>query len=187
MSAHWDTLPRLEDGADAGGKGKGGGGGKAGQLAAASTTERPLPPSPLWGGLWIHNSAWNRPERSPSRAPHRVTHRVTHRMSALCRQAVGRGEGVGACARTRKRVLVGAYGWGRVHTKDLWSARHRASTAQHATCCRKREDSVPHPTPYRVARPAGRSFERSHRLNGLSLTLSDRRRRSTYMRFTELY
>ena len=45
-------------------------------------------------------------------------------------------------------MLVGAYGWGRVHTKDLWSAQHRASTAQHATCCRKREDSVPHPTPY---------------------------------------
>jgi hypothetical protein len=110
------------------------------------------PPFPSLGGLWIHNSAWNRPGRSPSRAPHRVTrratHRVTHRVSALCRQAVGREEGGGRALGRCKGVLVGAYGWGRVHTKDLWSARHRASTAQHATCCRKWEDSAPHPTPY---------------------------------------
>lgn len=48
--AHWGTLPRLEDGADAGGKGKGGGGGMRGNWPRHPQQSVPSP-LPLFGGV----------------------------------------------------------------------------------------------------------------------------------------
>jgi len=155
MSAHWDTLPPappLPTGTPCPawrmvltreGRGRGEGGGERGNWPRHPQQSVPSP-LPLFGGVVDPQQCVEPAGTIAEQSASPCDSPCERPLPAGSREGGGGGRALGRC----KRVLGGASGRWRVHTKDLWSARHRASTAQHATCCRKWEDSVPHPTPY---------------------------------------